>query len=339
MFRMVVLVFLSTMLAACVTTTTEPHTFAPADRWIKLQGDSDTLFSTLESVRPAPGVSDEEHTEWMAGLTSSLPRPGEWALHLGVADVNSVLEAGFTPFLGYGADPLTVTKICLQTSSCVSCIHTATTKGKNPPKPENTYKGICTTLSTAYSLVYILSKRTEFGDLGTMKIKNKKKYWKKGFLDSIRKDQEHDASGDGGTPRDKIKKAYERYGCQCTAERSIANAGGAEKWKRELKKKLEGDTPADCHLIVDGNKDGKSWAHDMHVDGFTDSGNIAVADTGMQGSGSGEDAPVVGVAGAEEWGVTTGPGGTQVTCEKSADKDWWNNETPTNASYICCTCP
>jgi len=322
---------------------------APVTEWRDYTGSKRSdLEAVLEQLKPTEGVTPDQASEWTAGLLAALPAHDNWTLSLGVAPSQTVVEAGFVPFLVLPAEPtLLLTQTCLLTSGCASCDNAMVVAGgEAPPPPKKEFKRVCGTLSTAYSLVYVLGKRSQFdqdGQIGTVTVRQEmegtervnKKYWKKGFLQTIREDQEHDP--ESGTPRDKIKKAYERYGCQCGDEVSIADAGGIDAWRDQLKAQLEGDDPADCHFIIEG----PDWAHDMHIDGVDEDGNLGVADTGVQGSGNGDDIPVV--AGQQEWELGGTAANPTITCKSSptgeASVRYWSGKNITMASYLCCTCP
>ncbi|MGH8519988.1 MAG: hypothetical protein ACREU9_00790 [Gammaproteobacteria bacterium] len=196
--------------------------------------------------------------------------------------------------------------------------------------PTAAFTGICTTLSTAYSLIYILGDSTRVTEATATEEREGKKFWKRDFLDRIKSDQGHSETG---TPRDKIKKAYERYGCRCGDEVRLASVGTAAAWKKQLADQLA--IPANGHFIIDyPGADGTPAAHDMHIDGINDDGVLGVADTGIQGGGTGDDVPVV--AGQLEWDVTDSPTGPQV---KAKGGGYWGSRNVTAASFICCTCP
>ena len=322
-----------------------PYREAPVTEWQDFSGkERARLLEVLKDLQPSPGVSEADASAWVKGLAESLPEGAEWTLSLGTAPHNAVVEAGFYPFLIVSEKPSKVlTGRCLLTDGCATCENTVGTPGKTPKAPKKEYSGICATLSTAYSLVYVLGKRTELGPLGTqnhqIELENGerivKKYWKKGFLSTIKEDQEH--KPEVGTPRDKIKNAYVRYGCQCDEEVSIDDAGGdVDRWLRDLKAKVEDDDPNNCHLIIDGD----NWAHDMHIDGIDENNQIGVSNTGIQGSGSGDDVPVVG--GQQVWEITASQSGPNIDCKSSTGNGsvtYWNRKDPKEASYICCLCP
>ena len=316
----------------------EPHQVAPITQWLEFSGDQyDYVLEHLEGLEPAHGILEEEASEWITGFVESLPAGNAWILSLGLADMETVEQSAFDPFLTAPyADGMALTFTCVLTEGGASCDNAVTTPGETPAVPEKDFKGICTTLSTAYSLVYTLGK---FSSEGTMVTKDGKRFWKKGVLEKIKTEQGH--TPDGGTVSSQIKNAYEPYGCECENEISIDDAGGADKWLDGLKSKANNERdPHDCHLFVDGVKDGVNWGHDLHIDGVDDDGTIVVANTGLQGSGSGEDVPVV--APPQEWKVQDGATGPEITCEESTDEDsksYWNNKNPTKASYICCSCP
>ena len=315
----------------------EPHQFAPVTHWLEFTGDQyDYVLEHLEGLEPAHGISAEAGTEWISGFVETLPTGDEWILSLGLADMETIDQSSFTPFLTapYG-DGMALTFTCVLTEGGASCDNAVTTSSETPAVPQKDFKGICTTLSTAYSLVYTLGK---FSPEGTMDTKDGKKFWKKGVLERIKTVQGHTPAK--GTVSNRIKNAYEPYGCECDDEISIDAAGGVDKWLDDLKSKANNERdPHDCHLFVDGVKDGMNWGHDLHVDGVDEDGNIVVANTGQQGSGSGEDVPVV--AQPQEWKVQDGATGPEISCEEStseASKNYWNNKNPTKASYICCSC-
>lgn len=339
---------IASITAACENRRAEPakpgtYLEAPVTQWRDLAGENrGELSGVLEQLQAAEGFTDAQRTEWIGGLVESLPRGDEWTLALGFAPPDAVAQRGFKPFLVIpGKEPLALSRTCLYTPSCVSCSNATTAPDDPPANPAKEFEGTCSTLSTAYSLVYILGVRSEFGDLGTVELREEiaeggervlRKYWKKGFLQTIREDQEHDP--DSGTPRNKIKKAYERYACRCDGEVDIADTAGVDDWKRRLRDKLDDDPSPDCHFIIDGD----DFAHDMHIDGIEDSGTLGVSDTGEQGSGAGDDIPVL--VGAQEWSVEQGPSGPEIRCTKDANGsvDTWNRKKPKTASFICCSC-
>ncbi len=336
--NIVILISIVFLVSSCADyhNSIEPYQEAPVGEWIKLSGGKDIseLISVLRGLKPAPNISPEAASEWVSQLVETLPESDHWVLYLGLAPLATIEEKGFAPFLLFTEkDSVALTQIYYLTEAGASGMNTVEKPPKKVVPPKKEYRGICATLSTAYSLVYILGKRTEFGDLGTQKVQHGKKYWKKGFLETIKKDQHHSGTG---TPKSMIKMAYERYGCNCEDEVFVAaDAGGVQVWLEELKSKLEGEDPCDCHLIIEGD----GWAHDLHIDGI-DEDQIGTSNTGIQGSGSGDDVPVI--SGHQVWSISDGPNGPHIKCESSTgggSAKFWNDKKPTKASYLCCKCP
>ncbi len=321
-----------------------PWRAAPVTTWIEFAGnDIEELPAYFEQLVPAEGWSAETTSGWIVGYLASLPKSESLRVALGLAPPARVLEAGFTPFLATADGSMALSHTCISANECTGCDNALTTSGEAPATPEGAFRGICSTLSTAYSLSFVLGVRPPFDpDIGTVEERQEredgelvtKRYWKKGFLTTIREDQGH--IPDGGTPRDKIKKAYERYGCSCDEEVSLASVGNTNVWKNRLKAKVEAEPPADCQLIF--SKRG-SVSHDVNVAGFNEDGDIEVAETGAQGSGSGEDAPVL--VENQVWTVEGNSANPTIRCTatRTGNTDFWNGLNFDEAAFLCCTCP
>ncbi len=115
-----------------------------------------------------------------------------------------------------------------------------------------------------------------------------------------------------------------------------------QAWKADLRRRTSGESPEDCHFIITGTQPAdstKKWAHDMHVSAVNEAGTLGVANTGIQGSGTGDDVPVI--QGHQEWEITGTPAKPQIRCaaSTSGDESFWNSRPIVDASYICCKCP
>ena len=176
--------------------------------------------------------------------------------------------------------------------------------------------------------MYSLGKRDQTGSNSVVVGPADKLKWRKSFLQQIKTAQRHAV---GGTPWNDIPRAYQDHGCACDPWKDLSGSQTAAAWLAALKQRV--DAGDDCHLGLIGPRS----AHDVHVDNV-ENGRIQVANTGRQGSGSGDDVFVQ--RDHQEWSVSGTGTATRVRCESTpgGTSDFWNSRGYNRVRYLCCRC-